>query len=149
MMKPKKNIMIKIVKTLIIFILIGMLSSCNKKRNIYDCTEQDYADCVRAINYVGDVTINVTINEDNNNVKFVIREGNFESGRPIITDTIDTISKVYSLDLDKYYSAAAYYKSGNDSIVVIDGGLLDYYIYKVCGIMCLEISHVTLDLRLK
>jgi hypothetical protein len=135
---------------LVLFLSLIVFCGCTKKQDkLTECTDQDYAECDEIIPTMGEVKINVTINEENESVRIVIREGNFDTGEIIITDTLNNISEDYYLDVNKTYSAAAYYKKGSDSIVAIDGGKLESYSYKACELRCYDVINISLDLRIK
>lgn len=146
MKKQNKNFLFRAIFYLSLLIIIF---ACSEKLDKYeDCTDSDYDNCNTEVPVVGSVTVNITINEFNDSVIVVIKEGKFESGQLVLKDTLYQNSKTYSLDLNKNYSAAAYYKSGSDTIIAIDGGKLDYYSYKACELTCYEVRNLTLDLRL-
>ena len=138
-------------KIFITSIFMGFLFfSCEKTASKYaDCTEEDYENCVIDEPFYGAVNVRITINDENPEVKLVFFDGNYESQDTVWVDTISSRSSTYYFDLNNTYSAAAYYKSGDNTIIAVDGGWLDLYTYTMCEYTCYGIIELDLDLRLK
>ncbi len=146
----EKNKNIMKIKLLFLTVLASFfLYSCEKKADKYsDCTDYDYEECDTVEPHFGDVNLNITVNDENSNVRVLVIEGNYESGDIIYDDSMSTLNKTYYLPVNKHYSAAAYYVRNNDTIIAVDGGFLEAYSYKRCDYTCYDVLSLNLDLRL-
>lgn len=107
-------------RSMIIFMIgILLILGCERqppKDPGFDCTYcyQDKPDW-------GPLEIKVTINDENPYVPITIYIGNIEDNNIEYIDT--AYSSVYWVDvpIDKYYSVTAEYKSGDKTIIAVDG----------------------------
>ncbi|MBS4014578.1 MAG: hypothetical protein KGZ97_12625 [Bacteroidetes bacterium] len=138
------------IKLFFLGVFFLVCSGCTEKVDKFEnCTDADYDNCNTDEPLVGAVVVYVTINDIHNNVIVIIKEGLYESGEIVLTDTLQQNSKTYNFDINTTYSAAAFYKNDNDSVIAIDGGKLEYYTYKACELTCYEVKNLKIDLRLK
>ncbi|MBQ3690272.1 MAG: hypothetical protein II937_10515 [Bacteroidales bacterium] len=95
------------------------------------------------------VTFRVTINEENPEVKIIVLNGNFSSGKEI--DSLSTKHQRDSLRLllGTTYTYVAKYKKGNDSIAVPVCARLFTNSNDCKGLLCYEIINNVIDLSLK
>ncbi len=110
----------------------------------FDC-RSEYPDSER-------VKINLTINAENQKVLIQIFTGKFNPTQ--LTDTVysDTVNKseiTVKLATDLYYSVAAIYKKGKDSIIAIDGGKFEARKISGCQNTCWQLYGGIYDVRLK
>ncbi len=114
-----------------------------------ECSSPDYSNCDTHEPAVAILELKVTINSENPKVKVEIYDGNVESGYLYRTVFAESGVLNENVSVDRYYSAKAFYKSGADSIVAIDGDELKKISTSYCDSTCWGISGGHLDLRLK
>ncbi|MFW5792832.1 MAG: hypothetical protein ACOCWC_01010 [Bacteroidota bacterium] len=140
----------KRIFSILLIIFVFVLGSCRKKSDKNkDCTDYDYENCDTSEPFYGKLNLKLTINNENESVRVLVFEGNYESGVIIFEDEINAAEETYYLELNKKYSAAAYYSQGNDTIIAVDGGKLESYSYTMCEYTCYDVLNLSLDLRLK
>ena len=71
--------------------------------------------------YEGELTVKLTINNENPEVHLVIFRGKIENHDTLISEYLDESPVYYQLDADNYYSATARYVSGFREILAVDG----------------------------
>lgn len=112
---------------------------------IVDCDE-----CSAFKPEYADLTIKFTINEENPYVKYILYEGNFDTGDTILIDTTFITKVVWNLNVNKYYSVKAEYSSGARTIFAVDGNeLRTKKDRSSCDEECYIILGNELDVRLK
>ncbi len=139
-------------RTFIILIIVcfSLFCACEKERSKYsDCTDEDYENCIIDKPFYGKTNVRIRTNSENPKVKVVFFEGNYEAADTVHVDTLSYNRATFYFELDKHYSAAAYYKSADNKIIVVDGGFLERYTYVMCEYTCYGIIELDLDLRLK
>ena len=97
----------------------------------------------------GDLSVRLSINEENPEVVLEIYRDSYEQGEFVLRDTVNTESVSYSLELDEYYSVAAFYKQGRNTIVALDGDRIKRKENQECGWTCYSIRSKTVNVRLK
>ena len=105
---------------LFIFLLTVILFSCERNTK-FSLEKFDCSDCYQIKPDSADLVVKVTINDENPWVPLVIYKGKIEDQ---LIDYIDTaICEDYYLwvKVDEYYSVEAKYKSGNKTIIAVDG----------------------------
>jgi hypothetical protein len=105
---------------LFLFLLIVTFISCERNKQ-FSLDKFDCSDCYQEKPDSADLTVKVTINNENPRVPLVIYKGKIEDQ---VIDYIDTaINSDYYLwvKVDEYYSVEAKYKSGNKTIIAVDG----------------------------
>ncbi len=129
----------------VLFILF--IFSCEQNPFIFDVNcDECYFDRPDS----ADLIVDITINEDNPFVPLVFYKGKVEE------DNIEWIDTAYSETLylyspvDQYYSIKAFYKSGVQTIIAVDGDKLKTtQVSDVCDYDCWIIRGGILDVRLK
>lgn len=96
----------------------------------------------------GDLSIRVTPDQQNPCVPITVYIGQFEEDVVYFNDTICNTSITYSLEVDYYYSVAAKYLRGTDTIVAIDGDKISVSSNDNCGYTCYEVNDANLNLKL-
>ncbi len=131
---------------LILVFILSFVQSCRSKYE--DCTQQDYNDCITDRPVAGLVNILLTINEENPEVHVECYFGDYEN-RDFFWEDDFAISSINEyLDVEKELSFIAYYKSGNDSIIAVDGGRVDVISYQMCEYRCYDVRVLEIDLRI-
>ncbi len=129
----------------VILLIIGF--SCEEDPFVFDvnCDE-----CFTSEPDSADLIVDITINEENPFVPLVFYRGDVEE------DNIEWIDTSYSETLylyspvNEYYSIKAFYKSGSQTIIAVDGDRMKTTrVSDVCDYDCWVIKGGTLDVRLK
>lgn len=81
----------------------------------------DCENCYQDKPEIGSLLVNVTINEENQFVPITIYIGNIEDNNIEHIDTTWVVDYWVDVPVDKYYSVTAKYKSGDNTIIVVDG----------------------------
>lgn len=117
-MKQKLTYGLFYLMLLIPFIIIG--NGCERevpsKLVAVDCY-----DCFQVRPDSGKLIVTVTINDENPYVPLVIYQGNIEDNNIEFVDTSYTDEYWVRVPVNKYYSIAAKYKSGDKTIFAADG----------------------------
>ncbi len=122
---------------------------------ISSCSDTSLVDvnCDECISYkpdVGELYIDVTINEEYPEVAVIVFKGRIENMDTLLTDTIYEERGYIDVPLNNYYSVMAEYHSGNDLIRAVDGD--DFETYKVeneCEGICWIIRGGIYNVKLK
>jgi hypothetical protein len=135
------------ITILTVILIFFLFASCD---NVFvDCENYDYSDCDQVEPADGELKVELTINNENQSVPVVIYKGNFED-RDTILDTLISENQLrYYLPVDRSYSVAATYFSGNKTIVAVDGDRMEKKSRKVCSATCWRVKGNNLDVRLK
>ena len=142
-MNKKASIIIPVV------IILASIFSCNDIPFIFnvDCdpdvctlTEPDSADLI----------VHLTLNEENPYVPLIFYRGKIEDDLIEWIDTADTETLYLYSPVNEYYSIKAFYKSGAQTLIAVDGDKLKTsFITDVCEYDCWIIRGGILDVRLK
>ncbi len=138
------KIYIKIFTVVSLFIITF---SCEQDPFVFDvnCDECYYPEPDTA-----NLIMDFTLNEENPYVPFILYKGDVEDN---IVDFIDTAYSEHELlasAVNEYYSIKAFYKKGDQTIIVVDGDKLKTTrTSEVCDTECWIIKGGQLDLRLK
>ena len=100
----------------------------------------------------GRIEIKLTINAENPRVAVHVYASKFNPYQPADTVYADTLTSgkvTLKVATDKFYSVVAYYKSGNDTIMAVDGGLFETKKIEGCQNTCWQLSGGSYDVRLK
>lgn len=133
-------------------ILLGLFS-CGDE---YLFDDVDCAECYVPKPDFGPVTVNITINTENQRVPVKIFKGKYEEkyltdfSSAVHIDTISQSSFVVDLQVNEYYSVAAEYTQNGKKVIVVDGDKLK--IYKVsdnCDEVCWIYRGGEIDATLK
>ncbi|HOK52596.1 MAG: hypothetical protein WHT29_08415 [Bacteroidales bacterium] len=126
-----------------------LLSRCNNK------TTDEYFYCINCIAEHPDserIKIKLTINAENQRVPihiFASKFNPYQTNDTVYSDTLTEGEVTIKVATDKFYSVVAYYKSGNDTIMAIDGGLFETKKIAGCQNTCWQINGGIYDVRLK
>lgn len=142
-----KNIY-KIINIAFVFILISFLTGCDKPI-VQDCENYDFSDCDLDEPEWGFLIIDVTINDENTKVPIVIYKGYMEDNIIEWEDTATTSKYEIDVSLNQYYSVVATYKSGDKTILAVDGDYFEKKRVKVCDERCWIIKGGEYNLELK
>ncbi|MCX7987151.1 MAG: hypothetical protein N2662_09460 [Bacteroidales bacterium] len=145
---------IKSIFTFKYFIIVAfatgiVLTQCKSKET------DEYFYCISCIAEHPDserIKIKLTVNNENQKVPVHIYASKFNPFKPSDTILIDTFSTgeiTVKVATDKFYSIVAFYKSGNDSIMAVDGGLFETKKIAGCQNTCWQINGGIYDVRLK
>jgi len=103
-----------------LFLLIVILISCERNTKFslekFDCSE-----CYQIKPDSADLSVKVTINSENPWVPLVIYKGKIEDHNIDFIDTAICEDYYLWVKVDEYYSVEAKYKSGNKTIIAVDG----------------------------
>lgn len=136
----------KIPISIILVFTLAFAQSCRSKYE--DCTQLDYDDCFTERPEAGLVRILLTINEENPEVHVECYFGDYEKGDFFWEDDFRKTSINEYLDVETDLSFIAFYKSGNDSIIAVDGGRVDVFSYQMCEYRCYDVRVLEIDLRI-
>jgi len=144
------NRMLKMTGNIVLLIILVfgvVLISCEE---ITTDTSVDCGECYQEAPEWGDLKIEVTINEENEEVPVVIYKGRVEDS---VVEWVDTATvEDYRIDVpvNEYYSVTAKYRSGDMTITAIDGDKIKTkYITDECDEDCYVIRGGDMDVRLK
>ncbi len=106
----------KIKKTLFVLLsgAICLIISCEDLSYLNDC----YSDKPLQ----GDLTVNVSVQENAAGIPVKVLQGKFEDNNVLLLDTLAENEKTYSLPVNTYYTVSAEYNMSGKVILVIDGG---------------------------
>jgi len=138
----------KLLYFLVLFpVIANLILSCDEN---FDFLEVDCSECYRIKPDTGELIIHVTINDENPDVPIAIYRDRIESGRIRIRDTVSEKTVYIEVPLNHYYSVEAKYKTGNDSIVAVDGDRIKTHrVTDQCDTICWIIKGGKYDLKLK
>ena len=136
-----------------IFVIAFFLCFSNSCESLlYDtdeCDNFDESDCLQTRPLNGDLTIKVTINEENPEVPYIIYENFIEDKDTVLVDTAHSEQVSVEVPLNEYYSIMAKYKSGDKIISAVDGDRIESYSQDKCGYTCWYVRGGILKARLK
>jgi hypothetical protein len=141
----------KMVKLIFQFLLIILFAaSCTENySSSSDCEDPDYSNCDTYQPKYGQLIIKVDMNSENPAVPIAVYVGKIEDNSLYLLDTATSELYSISVDLDYYYSVKASYKSGNKTIIAIDGDDVKSKSYINCDSTCYSVHNGTADVRLK
>jgi hypothetical protein len=123
--------------------------SCKEISSSSDCENPDYSDCNTNKPVSGQLNIKLTINSENSSVPLVIYTGKIEDNNLYDTVTVTSGSYSTSVDIDHFYSVTATYKSGNKTIIAVDGDDVKSKSNTNCDSTCYSVQDGSIDVRLK
>lgn len=133
----------------IALLLLCLCTHCDIEDEEDDyCDNYDYSDCITEEPDSGLLELYVTINKENPKVALTIFKGRIEDNDMVIADSTETASYEFNVLLDEYYSAKAVYKSGNKTIIAIDGDRIRKSSSKTCDSTCWSVHGGYINLRL-
>jgi hypothetical protein len=145
------GINIKLTIILLIVMVGGaFLNSCDSsgKEGNYNCT-----DCITQKPDTASISINVTLNSQNDSVKVYIYFQDYSEGMQpddsIVTKKQTCKYFVNSVRTNHYFSIGAVYKSGDKTIYAFDGGDCNYQEQSGCDISCWQLVGGKYDVKLK
>ncbi|MBU0765432.1 MAG: hypothetical protein KJ607_11420 [Bacteroidetes bacterium] len=136
------------ITAIFIFIFLAIITGCEPDYSDLDCSE-----CYRIKPEWGALNVDVTINNENDSVPVIIYRGKPEDNDIEWVDT--AVSKDYIIDVPiatkgRYYSIAAYYKVGENTVIAVDGDeIKSVKTTTACDTTCWYISGGSIDVRLK
>lgn len=140
--------------TLMVLLLVPTLLSCGDE---YLLDDVDCDECYTPKQETGPVSVNVTLDANNNRIPIKIFKGKYEEryrsdySEALIVDTVsqdDTY--IAELKVNEYYSVAAEYTHNGEKIVVVDGDKLKMYkVSDSCGDVCWIFKGGDIDATLK
>ncbi len=129
-------------------IILTILFSCTTYNEEEDCDERPlWKACSSAPSQAGEITIEVTLNEENPRVTVTIYNGDFENNKVVLTKLISENKTTISLPIGSY-SATIKYAVGDKYITAVDGGSLENSSIEYCEGICYEEVEITFDLTL-
>ncbi len=142
-----------ILRILFIFIIFSCLSCeamIDALTDLEECEGYDFSTCNTEQPFRAYLIIDLTINEQNQEVPLIIYRGKFEDADTFALDTATHTpwEEVY-VPLNQFYTVAAKYHSGNKTIIAISGDKITKNSSKVCDSTCWEIYGGEIDVRLK
>lgn len=114
-----------------------------------DCEFADYSDCNSVKPTVAPLTLELTINEENPEVRVEIYDGNIVDDYKIHEFVADTSRVEVDVPVGAKYSAQAFYKFGDDSLTAVDGTNYRRTSYTYCDSTCWRLHGGSIDLELK
>ncbi len=133
----------------LIFVLLALITlpGCGEDplNLIVDCSE-----CYQQEPDSAELILDFTINEVYDSVPFTIYRGKVEDGNIEFADTATAGTWYVYVPVNKFYSVEAKYKSGNKTIIAIDGEKLrTRLVVDECDRECYVIRDGKYDLKLK
>lgn len=113
------------------------------------CDEYSYSDCETEKPLTAPLKIDLTINEENPKIPLVVLDGKLEDSDTLLLDTAQTEYHEIEVDPDRFYTVTARYKSGNKTIIAVDGDKINLQSYTHCDSTCWELRGGHINLRLK
>jgi len=141
----KKTNLLIILKLSIIILVFFI--SCTKNNYSIDKKSEYICDSIEPT--VGDLNIYLSINNEYPKVTVYIYKGKFEDGAIIDSIESSSIKNFYTVNLNSYYTAVAKYIRNNDTILVVDGEMLNKKFYEGETSDCWLITGGSLNLKLK
>ena len=138
---------IKIKLYIVFFIVIPVFVSCN------NLSQEGGSNCINCITQkpeIGSITIDLTINSENDSVPLYIYKQLYKPG--LTADTIIYSKQstcVIQMKANQTYSIQAVYKSGSKRISAIDGGVFNAQEQSGCDISCWQLVGGKYDVKLK
>ena len=150
------NYELRIFKTLNIKYLILFLSillfftNCNETYT-YDDDECNYYNCDPIEPFDAILYIGYTKNEQNPALEIIIMQGKFETQQ--ILDTIRTEDSTSTqieilMPINQYYTVMAKYIDGQDTIIAIDGDMIEKDSYYECDSLCWKFNNGKINVKL-
>ncbi|OIP01101.1 MAG: hypothetical protein AUJ97_07385 [Bacteroidetes bacterium CG2_30_32_10] len=137
------------MKKSIILILITFIIATSCTDNTTDCENPDYSNCNGIEPHYGQLNIELTINRENTKVPIIIYTGKIENNNVYQLDTATSNNYSLTVDINHYYSVQATYKSGNKTIIAVDGDDVKSKSSSMCDSTCWKVQDGNIDLRLK
>jgi hypothetical protein len=123
--------------------------SCEEISSNSDCENPDYSNCNTNKPVSGQLNIKLTINSENSNVLISIFRGKLEDYNLYDTVTVTSGSYSTTVDIDHFYSVTATYKSGDKTIIAVDGDDVKSKSKTNCDSTCYSVQDGSIDVRLK
>lgn len=128
------------------FTFIIHVFSCEQNPFIFDV---DCDECYFEKPDSADLIVDITINEENPYVPLIFYKGDVEDGNIEWIDTAYSETLYLYSPVDQFYSIKAFYKSGDQTIISVDGDKLKTtQVSDVCDYDCWVIRGGILDVRL-
>lgn len=124
-----------------------LVNSCNEDIILF---EVDCSECYTVRPVYAPLTIEFTINEENQEIPYTIYLGEYEKDQVRFKDTARY--SVISVDLfpNRYYSVRAEYRVGDNTVYALDGGEIELLkVSSQCDSVCWVIHGGEIDVRLK
>ena len=136
---------LKFFTVLVALALMG-LDGCYDEEE--DCNRRPiWKSCYSTEPIDGILSVEVTINDENQHVVINIYEDDIEDNLLIITDTLTGENVDYHLPVGSY-SGSAKYVVGIDTILAIDGDKIDTEFEEYCYEECWDVNNAELNLTL-
>ena len=140
--------MAKYIFNFILISIVIVAYSCKKNSGI-DCSTYNYADCGTVQPDKTYLQVELTINNENQNIILTIYKGKIEDNNILLIDTVTTPYYEKEVAVNQYYSVSTLYKYGDKIIKAIDGKYLKSKVETVCDSSCWKTSGNNLDVRLR
>jgi len=126
--------------------LVGGAGNC--KDVTEDCTDEDYANCNTIGFTEGLVEVDLSINQRYKEVRVQLFEGRVDDGVLFFDEVVSDNYFSFLKPVGNTYSGRAFYVSGMDSVVVVDGDDIKNLTYVVCELQCNDLKNAFLDLKI-
>ena len=148
-MKKKYNIFILPLIVVSFFIAL-LLVSCFKElsNDDVDCSTYDYSDCNTIEPDKAKLSVKLTINTENQSVPITIYSGKFEDNNIFLVDTVAKDNYDTLLPIG-YYTVAAKYIKGSDTILAMDGAKTSKSKNVTCDSTCWKVTSADFNVKLK
>ena len=143
------------MKIIYFLLIVSMALSCNTNNfkdfddDDYDC---DYSTCNTVEPFYADIKVKFSRDIDNPAPVIYLLSGYYEENKILDTIATDTISDNYiyiNVAVGHQYTVYTVYKSGNDTIVAIDGNFVTKESYEMCDSLCWEVENTVFNIKLK
>ncbi len=135
----------KLSSVMIILALMGLDGCYNEEE---DCNRRPiWKSCYSTEPTDGKLSVEVTINNENQQVVINIYEDDIEDNLLIFTDTVSSEDVDYHLPVGTY-SGSAKYIVGGDTVLAIDGDKIDTEFEEYCYEDCWDVKDAKLNLTL-
>lgn len=132
-----------------ILLLILLFSNCEREEPL-NSSSINCSECYQDKPEWGPLNVTVTINDQNPFVPLIIYRGNIEDNDIEYIDTTQSTNYWVDVPVNKYYSVAAKYISGEDTIFTVDGDELKMKFAETdCDQPCYYFKGGYIDVRLK
>lgn len=134
-------------KGLIFIVLLAAIPlSCEELNSWFVDCSQCFKDKISRT----DITVKLTINDENPWAIFDVYRGNTDSGELLFTDTSVVAEYYWRAEINQFYSVKARYSCKGRVIYVVDGAMLKTKLESsACDEECYTIHGDVLDARLK
>lgn len=130
------------------FALIVGFASCDRPY-VDDCETWDGDGCISIKPDTGLLIVRLTINNENQQVLVKVYDGKIEDENEVLkVNTIEALLHLY-LPVNRFYTVTASYKSGDRSIIAVDGDEIELKHYNICSEDCYVLKDGKVNVRLK